>query len=217
MTRQRFGYTFLAAALLAAGMALTLWAQPAVRLVEEPPQQGIVVLADSFEWEDSALASMRLGILNDTTNVLTIDLARSFLSAKGGEPVPLSLLAASDFSPTLLPSKEGSLTTRVLGSFGPGDRIELSLVWTLGADVDAATWAWEIVAAPDVTPTEVSSEQLTAEPLPPAEVQPTPEETELGETDAGPSDVVLGFVGLAVGLALLALVVLALWGLATPS
>jgi hypothetical protein len=85
-----------------------------------------------------------------------------------------------------------------------GDRLKVFLAWTLGAVVGSGTWAWEIAegAAPAPKPTDAPAPTSAA-----ASATPTTVSESTG------SDYVIGLVGVAVGLVLLALLGWGLWSL----
>jgi hypothetical protein len=185
-------------------------AELVVRLVEDPKPAGLYVSVDNFTFEGNVLATMRLTVGNDSTNLLTIDAGRSSFITPAGEALPLSVIVGSDFATTLLPGEDTSDTIDVLATLQSGDQLKVALVWTLGALVGSATWVWETADAAAETP----AQQLTVAPgrasqptaAPAAASQPAAAE------DAG-GDFLVGVVGLALGLALLGLLVWGLWSL----
>jgi hypothetical protein len=82
--------------------------------------------------------------------------------------------------------------------------LDLFLAWTLGAVVGIGTWTWDIAEAAAPAP------QPTVAPAPtPAAVSAT-QPTVSADTS---SDYVIGLVGVALGLVLLALLGWGLWSL----
>jgi hypothetical protein len=176
----------------------------ATRLVEVPQSSGLYANVDSMAFDGNVLSTIGLSVRNDSTNLLALDVARSALLLPDGKAYPLVAFAKSDFGATLLPGNSASGTIGVSAPVQSGDRLELFLAWTLGAVVGSGTWTWEIAeaaapasgptAAPATTPAVVSATQTT-----------TPEGTG--------SDYVIGLVGLALGLVLLALLGWGVWSL----
>jgi hypothetical protein len=185
-------------------------AELVVRLVEDPKPTGLYVSADNFTFEGNVLTTMRLTVGNDSTNLLTIDATRSSFTTPVGEAVPLSVIVGRDFATTLLPGENTSDAIDVLATLQSGDQLKVALVWTLGALVGSATWVWETSDAAAETP----AQQLTVAPGGDSQPTATPAAASQPATaeDAG-GDFLVGVVGLALGLALLGLLVWGLWSL----
>lgn len=195
-------------------------AEWAARLIADPRPVGPDVALSSFVFEGSSLATADLAVRNASTNLLTIDGARSTVIVGAGDARPLGALLGSGFVTALLPGAQTSDTLDILAPVELGAQLKLHLVWTLGAIVNSATWVWEIVdpsapAAP-VTPQPAPAKPVPAEPVP---TQPAPAEPGSPAPDAAPatdnagSDVLLGLLGLLAGLALVGLIALGIWAL----
>jgi hypothetical protein len=179
-------------------------AAPVVRLVGDPKLAGLHVAASDLIWEGNVLTSMRLAVANDSTNVLTIDPARSFIVSTDGEPQPLAALVRADFAKPLLPGEETSDEIDLLDAFQHGDRFKVSLVWTLGAIVDAAVWVWEV--------TDVAGE-ASPQKTPPTPGEISPATASSSAADGASGNVFLGVVAIVLGVALVGLLVWGLWSL----
>jgi hypothetical protein len=153
---------------------------------------------------------MRLFVGNDSTNVLTIDAARSSFIPPAGEPLPLSAIVGREFAITLLPGENTSDTIDVLVTLQSGDQLKIALVWTLGAVVGSGTWVWETADAA----ADVPAQQLAVEPGRTSQptAAPAAASPPAAAENAG-SDFLVGVVGLALGVALLGLLVWGLWSL----
>jgi hypothetical protein len=186
-------------------------AELTARLMTDPKPVGPDVRVDGFLFEGGSLATARLALKNASTNLLTIDGARSTLAAAGGEARPLGTLLGTEFVTSLLPGAQTSDTLDILAPVQAGDRLTLHLVWTLGAIVSSATWVWEIAdtsasaapVAPQATPAEPARSSQPAAPT----------TAPVTAADNGGSDTLLGLIGLMAGLALIGLVAWGIWAL----
>jgi hypothetical protein len=135
---------------------------------------------------------------------LAIDVSRSALLLPDGTAYPLSAFVKSDFGATLLPGNSASGTIGVSAPVQSGDRLKLFLAWTLGAVVGSGTWTWEIAEAAAPAP------QPTVAPAPAHAAASATQPPVSADTS---SDYVIGLVGVALGLVLLALLGWGLWSL----
>lgn len=191
--------------------SLGVAAEFVVRPVEAPTPVGVALTAGAFAWEGSALKSFTLSIANESTNLVTLDVARSTFTAPGAEPRALASVGAAGFSTTIFPGQTLSGAIDVLAPLASGDRFTLTLVWTRGADADSATWRWEVV---EPTPAVSPAIEPTPQPEPQPTVLPLPTTTDAAPDAPAPtegSDFTLGLIAIASVVALLALVVWALW------
>lgn len=181
------------------------------RLIADPKPVGPDIAVSGFVFEGASLATAGLAVRNASTNLLTIDGARSTVIVGAGDARLLGTLLGSGFVTTLLPGAQTSDTIDILAPVELGDQLKLHLVWTLGAIVNSATWVWEIV-----DPSALAA-PVTPQPAPPGATKPAqpgspaPDATPT-PTDAG-SDVLLGLLGLLAGLALVGLIALGIWAL----
>jgi len=205
MKPERLGLAAVAASLLAV-VAMSASAEPVLRSVEDPMPAGLEVSASALVWEGNVLSSMHLVIGNDSTNVLTIDLARSSFVPPDGEPHPLTTYVSADFAATLLPGEGTSDEIDLLEAFEIGDQLKLYLVWTLGADVDSAVWVWG-VAAPVAEP---APQKTSAAPAKTAQA-PTANPPQPAADGGAVSDFLIGLAVVAVGLVVLGVLVWILW------
>jgi len=181
--------------------------QLTTRLVESPQASALHVNLDSVTADESALSTIGLSVRNDSTNLLTLDVARSALLLPDGNAYPLSAFAGGDFGTALLPGGFASGTIGVAAPLQTGSRLELFLAWTLGAVVESGTWMWEVVeAAPASGPAAATTAAPARAPAAAAATQPTAAE----DTS---SDYVIGVVGLALGVLLVVLLGWGLWSL----
>jgi hypothetical protein len=168
------------------------------RLVVDPKPAGLHVNADYVTFDGSVLGTIDLTVENASTNLLTIDATRSTFTTPDGEARQLSTVVGSDFTMALLPGESASGAISAHVAVQSGDQLKLSLVWTLGAVVGTATWTWEIA---DAAPTGPQPNAVPA-----ASSEPTVSE------GAGGVNVV-GVIGLALGVLLVALLGWGLWSL----
>ncbi len=192
-------------------LSLGAAAEPVIRPVDVPTPTGVALTADAFAWEGGALTSFTLSIANESTNLVTLDTARSTFTAPGAEPRALASVGAAGFAATIFPGQTLSGTVDVLAPLASGDRFTLTLVWTRGADADSATWRWEVV---DLTPAAQPATEPVPQPQPQPAVVTVPTTVEASPETPAPtagSDFVLGLIGIAAVVALLALVAWALW------
>jgi len=179
--------------------------EPTARLVESPEPSALYVNIDSVTVDGNTLSTIGLSVRNDSTNLLAIDVSRSALLLPDGTAYPLSAFVKSDLGATLLPGNSASGTIGVSAPVQSGDRLKLFLAWTLGAVVGSGTWTWEIAEAAAPAP------QPTVAPAPtPAAASATQPPVSEGTSN---SDYVIGLVGVALGLVLLALLGWGLWSL----
>jgi hypothetical protein len=192
------------ALLLVLFSSLALMGELTARLVESPEPSALYVNLDSVTVDGSALSTIGLSVRNDSTNLLAIDVSRSALLLPDGTAYPLSAFVKSDFGATLLPGNSASGTIGVAAPVRSGDRVKLFLAWTLGALVGSGTWAWEV------------AEAAASAPQPAVAPAPTPaaaSATQPPVSESTSSDYVIGLVGVALGLVLLALLGWGLWSL----
>lgn len=180
------------------------------RLIENPTRTGVSVTADTDLLDGSVVASVHLTVRNTSTNVLRIDLARSSFRSPDGSVYPLSAVVGGDFSVAMLPGESVTGTIAALDPAAVGDRWAVVLVWVLGANVDTATWVWEMA---DVVIATSSAPATTVEDpaAEPAADSPTATATPV---DTSRADLWIGILALVVGLSLLALLAWGVWHLA---
>jgi len=192
------------ALLLVLFSSLALMGELTARLVESPEPSALYVNIDSVTVGGNTLSTIGLSVRNDSTNLLALDVARSALLLPDGTSYPLAAFAKSDFGATLLPGNLASGTIGVSVPVQSGDRLELFLAWTLGAVVGSGTWTWEIAEAAAPAP------QPTVAPAPTPAAASATQPPVSADTS---SDYVIGLVGVALGLVLLALLGWGLWSL----
>lgn len=186
-------------------------AELVARLVTDPRPTGPAVTMSDFVFEGSSLATARFAVKNASTNLLSIDSARSSLTVSDGEARPLGALLGTEFVRSLLPGVQTSDTLDILTPVQVGDQMKLHLVWTLGAIVDSATWVWQI-ADPSAPPAPVAppaAPPTTVKPAPPAPAPTTPTTTEAPVA----ADSLLGLIALVAGLAIVGLLAWGIWAL----
>ena len=192
-------------------LLLVLFSQVALaeltpRAVVDPKPAGLVVSLGSVA-PDAGTAE--LTVQNHSTVLLTVDGTRSSFITPDGQIHQLSSGISSDFTTPLLPEGSASGTLGNLGALQSGSRLEVRLVWTLGAVVGSATWVWQMEDASAAPQT--SSATSTPTTLAPATAQ-------TGTSPSGPaagadSDYVIGLVAVVAGLVVLALLGWGLWSL----
>jgi hypothetical protein len=181
--------------------------QLTARLVTDPKTVGLHVTIDSVTFSGDSLASIDLILANDSSNLLTLDAARSSFIGPDGDARQLVSVIDSGFAPTLLPGTATACTLRAPVAVQTGDVVKVFLAWTRGAVSESATWVLEIAdAAPPVPPTTA----VHATPAQPATPSSAPAPAPAPQDTSG--DSLLGGVALLLGLAL---VVLLGWGLWT--
>jgi hypothetical protein len=210
------GLVLLGLVLLAVSWApVAQAAEWTARLTADPKPVGPDIAVSGFVFEGASLATADLVVRNTSTNLLTIDVARSTVIVGAGDARPLGTLLGSGFVAALLPGAQTSDTLDILAPVELGDQLTLHLVWTLGAIVNSATWVWEIVdpAAPaaPVTPQPPPSRPVPAKPVPTQPAPAAPDATPA--TDSAGSGVLLGLLGLLAGLALVGLIAWGIWAL----
>ncbi len=185
------------------------------RLTADPKPVGPDIAVSGFVFEGASLATTDLVVRNASTNLLTMDLARSTVLVGAGDARPLGTLLGSGFVAALLPGAQTSDTLDILAPVELGDQLTLHLVWTLGAIVNSATWVWEIVdpSAPAAPVTPQPTPPGATKPAQPVPTQPAPAEPGSPATDDAGSDVFLGLLGLLAGLALVGLIAWGIWAL----
>lgn len=179
--------------------------EPTARLVESPEPSALYVNMDSVTVDRDTLSTIGVSVRNDSTNLLAIDVSRSALLLPDGTAYPLSAFVKSDFGVALLPGNSASGTIAVSAPVQSGDRLKLFLAWTLGAVVGSGTWTWEIAEAAASAPQPAVAPAPT--PVAASATQPPVSE------GTSSSDYVIGLVGVALGLVLLALLGWGLWSL----
>jgi hypothetical protein len=192
------------ALLLVLFFSLALMGELPARLVESPESSALYVSLDSVTTDESAVSTISLSVRNDSTNVLALDITRSALLLADGTAYPLAAFAKSDLATALMPGNVASGTLGLSTSLQSGDQLKLFLAWTLGAVVGSGTWTWGI------------AEAAAAAPQPAAVRAPTPARasaTQPTVSESASSDYVIGLVGVALGLVLLALLGWGLWSL----
>ncbi len=175
------------------------------RLVVDPKPAGLFVSLDSVASESG---TARLIVTNHSTVLLSVDGARSSFITPDGQVHQLSSRVSNDFTNPLLPGESASGTLGGLGALESGSRLEVRLVWTLGAVVGSATWAWKMEdASTPVAP-------QTPAPVPSSTSTPAQAGTsQAGATESANSDSLIGLVAIAAGLVILALLGWGLWSL----
>jgi hypothetical protein len=192
------------ALLVVALSSQTLVGELTARLVESPESSGLRVSVDSVAVDGNGLSTIGLSVRNDSTNVLGLDITRSALLLADGTAYPLAAFAKSDLATALMPGNSASGTLGVSAPVQSGDRLKLLLAWTLGAVVGSGTWTWEIAEAAAPAP------QPTAAPAPTPAAASATQPPVSADTS---SDYIIGLVGVALGLVLLALLGWGLWSL----
>ncbi len=193
--------------------SLAASADPILRPLEAPTPTGLKVTINDVVWEGTVLASLRLDVTNESTNVLLIDLARSSIAPAGAEVRPLAVFVGPEFVTTLMPTQVASGQIDLLQGFEIGAQLRLYLRWTLGAVVESASWIWEIAESTSVSSEPAPAATVTsAPPLAPAEPAETAAQPATQPADDSQANFFIGLAALVVVAAALGLLAWWLWG-----